>query len=98
MFGRIQFIIIGAVLLFSVLSGLYYTWRKGIEREALLEDSSQLATLFDNLMRVRKVRVTSGITRGQADLIESPAKVKRWQDAKRAKSEHFMLPCRGHRF
>lgn len=37
MFGRIQFIIIGAVLLFSVLSGLYYTWRKGIEREALLE-------------------------------------------------------------
>jgi uncharacterized membrane protein (DUF106 family) len=37
MFGRIQFIIIGAVLLFSVLSGIYYSWRKGIEREALLE-------------------------------------------------------------
>jgi len=37
MFGRLQVIIIGGIILFGLLSGLYYNWRKGIEREALLE-------------------------------------------------------------
>lgn len=37
MFGRIQIIIIGGILLLSAMSGVYYTWRKGIQREALLE-------------------------------------------------------------
>jgi erythromycin esterase-like protein len=35
--GRLQLIIIGGVILFGTLSGIYYSWRSGIEREALLE-------------------------------------------------------------
>jgi hypothetical protein len=35
--GRIQLYIIGGILAFGVLTGIYYQWRKGIEREALLE-------------------------------------------------------------
>jgi len=61
----------------------------GIERKALLADSALLATFFGNLMRLRSERVTSGVARGQADLIEDPAKVKRWQDATRASRERF---------
>jgi hypothetical protein len=61
----------------------------GVERKALLKDSSKLIVFFANLVRVREERVTSGVTRGQADLLESPAKVKRWQDATRAKVQRF---------
>ena len=61
----------------------------GVERKALLQDSSQLVNFFGNLMQLQKERVTSGVTRGQADLIESPAKVKRWQDSRRSKGERF---------
>ena len=35
--GRIQLYIIGGILLFGALTGFYYHWRQGIEREALLE-------------------------------------------------------------
>jgi len=35
--GRIQLYIVGGILLFGALTGFYYQWRKGIEREALLE-------------------------------------------------------------
>ena len=37
MFGRIQLYIFVGIVGFGILSGLYYSWRKGIEREALLE-------------------------------------------------------------
>jgi len=37
MFGRVQLIIIGGIMLFGALTGIYYSWRSGIEREALLE-------------------------------------------------------------
>ena len=37
MFGRIQIIIIGGMLLLGALTGIYYSWRSSIEREALLE-------------------------------------------------------------
>lgn len=61
----------------------------GVKRKALLGDPSQLAMFFANLMRVRDARTTSGVTRGQADIIESPAKVRQWQDATRDKSARF---------
>jgi len=35
--GRLQLYIIGGILLFGVLTGIYYNWRQNIEREALLE-------------------------------------------------------------
>jgi len=37
MFGRLQLYIFIGILVFGALSAGYYTWRKGIEREALLE-------------------------------------------------------------
>jgi hypothetical protein len=37
MFGRLQLYIVGGILAFGILTGIYYSWRKGIEREALLE-------------------------------------------------------------
>ena len=61
----------------------------GIERKVLLADSSQLATFFGHLMRLRSERITSGVSRGQADLIEDPAEVKLWQDARRRSRERF---------
>jgi len=60
-----------------------------IDRQALLADPALLATFFGNLMRLRSERVTSGVTRGQSDLIEDPVRVKRWQDATRARGERF---------
>ena len=37
MFGRLQLYIVIGILAFGTLSAGYYSWRKGIEREALLE-------------------------------------------------------------
>ena len=37
MFGRLQMIIIGGIILIGLLSGIYYAWRSSIVREALLE-------------------------------------------------------------
>jgi hypothetical protein len=37
MFGRIQIIIIGGIILFGAISATYYVWRQGVVREALLE-------------------------------------------------------------
>lgn len=41
MFGRLQLYIIGGIMLFGLLTGVYYSWRTGIEREALLEYNQQ---------------------------------------------------------
>ena len=35
--GRLTLYIVGGIVGFSVLTGIYYQWRKGIEREALFE-------------------------------------------------------------
>ena len=35
--SRLYLYIVGGILAFSVLTGIYYSWRKSIEREALLE-------------------------------------------------------------
>ena len=61
----------------------------GIRREELLADSTRLVPFFDKLMEVRAERTTSGVTRGQADLVESPEKVRVWQEATQGKLEQF---------
>jgi hypothetical protein len=67
----------------------------GIERRALLEDPAKLGVFFASLMQVRDKRVTSGVTRGQADLTESSAKVKKWQDGTAARIQrHRSEPAR----
>jgi TolA-binding protein len=41
MFGRLQLYIFIGILVFASLTAGYYSWRKGIEREALLEYNQQ---------------------------------------------------------
>jgi len=41
MFGRIQLYIVAGLFLFGILTTVYYKWRQGIEREALLEYNQQ---------------------------------------------------------
>lgn len=41
MFGRLQLYIIIGIFAFGALTAGYYSWRKGIEREALLEYNQQ---------------------------------------------------------
>lgn len=53
--------------------------RSSISRLDLLADSSRLATFFAELLTLRSKRVTSGVTRGQSDLVESAKTVKKSQ-------------------
>lgn len=48
-----------------------------------------MAGFFGKLMEVRAERTTSGVTRGQANLIESPRKVREWQETTQAKLNLF---------
>ena len=60
-----------------------------IRREELLEHPERLGDFFKTLMAVRAARMTSGITRGEQDLIESSRDVKKWQDDTRLRLEKF---------
>jgi hypothetical protein len=62
----------------------------GVHREELRVEPERLAIFFTKLMEVRAERTTSGFTRGQADLIESPRKVRKWQDATLRKHAQFI--------
>jgi hypothetical protein len=70
----------------------------GVKCEELLANSDLLLEFFDALSSVTGSRTTSGVTRGQTDLLESPAKVKKWQDATRAKMERFRSDPARERF
>ena len=58
MFGRLQLYIFIGILVFGSLTAGYYQWRKGIEREALLEyNQKQLEqTVKDNEEYQRKLK------------------------------------------
>ena len=58
MFGRLQLYIFIGILVFGSLTAGYYSWRKGIEREALLEyNQKQLEqTAKDNEEYQRKLK------------------------------------------
>jgi len=62
----------------------------GVGREELLGDPQHLAPFFHRLMETRAERTTSGVTRGQADLIESPGKVRKWQEATQERRRQFV--------
>jgi hypothetical protein len=53
----------------------------GVPREELLADASRLTAFVDRLLEVREERVTSGVGGSQSDLVDSPAKVRRRQEA-----------------
>lgn len=55
MFGRLQIYIVGGILIFGMLCGIYYKWRAGIEREALLEyNQNQLEQSIKDKEEMRK--------------------------------------------
>jgi predicted nucleic acid-binding Zn ribbon protein len=64
MFGRIQLYIFIGILVFGSLTAGYYSWRKGIEREALLEynqkqmeqDAKDKETLRQQVADIEKKR------------------------------------------
>ena len=61
----------------------------GVRRDELLADPERLKAFFDKLMEVRADRTTSGVGRGQSDLTESAAKVRKWHEATRQQLEDF---------
>jgi hypothetical protein len=61
----------------------------GVRREELLADPGRLRAFRDKLMEIRKDRATSGVSRGQADLIESPGKVREWHEATQHKLDRL---------
>lgn len=60
-----------------------------IKKELLLADATKLAPFVRRLTRIRNQRTLSGVTRGEADLIEPPSKVMRAQAALKRKRDRF---------
>jgi peptidoglycan hydrolase CwlO-like protein len=55
MFGRLQLYIVAGIFLFGALTAFYYSWRSGIEREALLEyNQNQLEQNIKDKEEMRK--------------------------------------------
>ena len=53
--GRIQIYIIAGIFVFGALTTTYYSWRKGIEREALLEfNQKQLEQTLKDQEKLRQ--------------------------------------------
>jgi hypothetical protein len=61
----------------------------GVPRDELLADPARLAEFSDKLIDLQRRRCTSGVDGGESDLIESPAKVKKRQDATRRQLAAF---------
>lgn len=70
--NRLVLIIFGSILLISILSGIYYGWRKGVEREALLEyNQRQLEQTIKDQEEFR--RKMNEIQKVQEDIIKQNA-------------------------
>ncbi|HEY2252873.1 MAG TPA: hypothetical protein VGH74_17500 [Planctomycetaceae bacterium] len=61
----------------------------GVSRKQLLADAGRLPDFFDTLLAIREERVPTRISKGLADLIDSPRKVKSRQNAIR-KASHVV--------
>lgn len=53
----------------------------GVGRDELLTDAGRLPAFVERLKSIGNLRRSTQTTNGQADLIDSPAKVKKRQDA-----------------
>lgn len=60
-----------------------------MKREELLTNSEQLPAFVDRLMDIRDERTTSGVGGSLSDLIDSPAKVRKRQEATQRKLDEF---------
>lgn len=61
----------------------------GVRSDELLADPRRLKEFFDKLMELRAERTTAGVGGRQSDLIDSPAKVRKRQDAIQRQREEF---------
>jgi hypothetical protein len=69
----------------------------GIRSVVLLEDAAQFPIFFNRLMEIRQERATSSVTRGERDLVESPARVRAWHESTQTKIEQFKEHSRPRR-
>lgn len=63
--------------------------QSGVAHDELIRDASRLPIFFENLLAIRDKRVTSGVGGSVSDLIDSPGRVKKRQDAIRKKLGKF---------
>jgi hypothetical protein len=61
----------------------------GVKRDELLKKPSLLKVVFERLRIIQAQRTTSGVSRGQADLLESAIKVAKSQAATQRARRHF---------
>ena len=89
MFGRLQIIIIGGIILLGALIGFYYSWRKGIEQEALLKyNQKQLEqTISDQAEFKRKVDI---IQKEQDEILKNNKEAKAVFDGKIKAADDFL--------
>ncbi len=66
----------------------------GITREELLDEPARLGAMTERLATIVRERTTSGVTRGQRDLIQSAAAVRRWQEETKKKLRRFKVRIR----
>lgn len=57
--------------------------------EDLQADSGLLPTFCHRIGQVRSPHATSGVSQGEADLVDSPAKVRRWHETTKRQREAF---------
>jgi hypothetical protein len=62
----------------------------GVMSEELLRDPRRMSRFFRELGRLREERTTSSVTRGQADLVESPGAVRQAQERIQDQLEGFV--------
>jgi hypothetical protein len=62
-----------------------------VERDELLHDPQRLADFSDRLAELAKARITSSVTRGQADLVQSAERVGRAQQSIRKQLDEFQV-------
>ena len=89
MFGRLQMIIIGGILLIGLLSGVYYSWRSSITRQALLEyNQKQLEQTIKDQEEFRLKM--QAIQKNQEELIKKNREDKKEFDDKMANARSYL--------
>jgi hypothetical protein len=61
----------------------------GVSRDELLHDPQRLGEFDEKLTEAGRARITSSVTRGQADLVESEEQVRRAQQSIQEKLDEF---------
>jgi hypothetical protein len=60
-----------------------------VKREDLLEDDQLLPVFYERICGAPRPYASSGVTQGEADLVDSPAKVRRWHEKTQRQRDLF---------